>query len=235
MAKKFYAVRAGRKTGIFASWAECNESVNGYSRAEYKSFDNKLDAESFLTNKPPKPKPSRSTGNYSVELYTDGAAKNNPGLAGAGFCIYKNNELQSAYYGGFEEQATNNRMELLAIKHSLIFIKPLIQQGQSTALYSDSEYSVKGITKYSYKWKLKDFTTKAGEKRPNHELMKWCHDFYNTHKANLHIEHVRAHQGIEGNEIADRMSILAINRAQTDFAQYENNDISKILNLSSGG
>ena len=40
MAKKYYAVRSGRKTGVFLSWAECEEQVKGFSGAEYKSFTN---------------------------------------------------------------------------------------------------------------------------------------------------------------------------------------------------
>ena len=38
MAGKFYAVKEGRSTGVFASWAECKKQVDGYSGAKYKSF-----------------------------------------------------------------------------------------------------------------------------------------------------------------------------------------------------
>ena len=38
MAKKYYAVRKGRKTGVFATWAECQKQVTGFSGAEFKSF-----------------------------------------------------------------------------------------------------------------------------------------------------------------------------------------------------
>ena len=36
--KKFYAVRNGRKTGIFLTWEECEQQVKGFKDAEYKSF-----------------------------------------------------------------------------------------------------------------------------------------------------------------------------------------------------
>ena len=35
---KFYAVKQGRKTGIFTSWDEAKAQVDGYSGAVYKSF-----------------------------------------------------------------------------------------------------------------------------------------------------------------------------------------------------
>mgnify|MGYP000781394018 CR=1 FL=1 len=45
--KKFYAVRKGRKTGVFATWALCQEQIKGFSGAEYKSFTTKEEAEAF--------------------------------------------------------------------------------------------------------------------------------------------------------------------------------------------
>ena len=36
--KKIYAVRKGHKTGLFATWAECQKAVSGYSGAEFRGF-----------------------------------------------------------------------------------------------------------------------------------------------------------------------------------------------------
>lgn len=47
-AKKFYAVKKGKKTGIFSTWAECKASVDGYSGAEYKGFASKEEAAAYL-------------------------------------------------------------------------------------------------------------------------------------------------------------------------------------------
>lgn len=48
MAGKYYAVRKGRKTGIFRIWEECKASVSGYPEAEYKSFPVLEQAEEYL-------------------------------------------------------------------------------------------------------------------------------------------------------------------------------------------
>lgn len=46
--KKIYAVRQGRKTGLFSTWSECQKQVMGYSGAEYKSFVSVDEARRFL-------------------------------------------------------------------------------------------------------------------------------------------------------------------------------------------
>ena len=41
--KKYYAVRKGRTIGVFDNWAECEESVLGFSGSEYKGFKTKME------------------------------------------------------------------------------------------------------------------------------------------------------------------------------------------------
>ena len=45
---KVYAVKQGRQTGIFDTWAECQEQIKGFSGAVYKSFTSREDAEKYL-------------------------------------------------------------------------------------------------------------------------------------------------------------------------------------------
>ena len=45
---KFYAVKEGRKPGIYNTWAECEEQVKGYAGADYKKFNNEEDARLFV-------------------------------------------------------------------------------------------------------------------------------------------------------------------------------------------
>lgn len=49
--RKYYAVKAGRKTGIFQTWGECKKQVDGYSRAIFKSFSTMEKAEEYLHGK----------------------------------------------------------------------------------------------------------------------------------------------------------------------------------------
>ncbi len=48
MAQKFYAVKQGRKTGLFTTWDDCKAQVQGYSGAIYKSFPTLQEAQQYL-------------------------------------------------------------------------------------------------------------------------------------------------------------------------------------------
>ena len=51
MATKYYAVRAGRSTGVFLTWAECQKQVTGFPGAVFKSFTTIEEAENFVKGK----------------------------------------------------------------------------------------------------------------------------------------------------------------------------------------
>ena len=51
MAKKYYAVRAGRKTGIFETWDECRAQTTGFKGASFKSFPTLAEAEAYMRGK----------------------------------------------------------------------------------------------------------------------------------------------------------------------------------------
>lgn len=50
MAKKYYAVKKGRKTGVFSNWADTQKVISGYSNAEFKSFTTLEEADNYLNN-----------------------------------------------------------------------------------------------------------------------------------------------------------------------------------------
>lgn len=72
MAKKVYAVKKGKKTGIFATWAECKANVDGYSGAQFKSFATKAEAEAYLGNISKEDNPSETDADACI-AYVDGS------------------------------------------------------------------------------------------------------------------------------------------------------------------
>lgn len=48
MANKYYAVKVGRIPGIYQTWDETKEQINGYSGAVYKKFATYKDAKQFI-------------------------------------------------------------------------------------------------------------------------------------------------------------------------------------------
>lgn len=49
--QRFYAVRVGRKPGVYMNWADCSEQTSKCKGAVYKSFSNRSDAEAFVAGK----------------------------------------------------------------------------------------------------------------------------------------------------------------------------------------
>ena len=45
--KKYYSVKAGKKPGVYLTWEECKNQVDGFSGAVYKSFPTLAEAEEF--------------------------------------------------------------------------------------------------------------------------------------------------------------------------------------------
>jgi ribonuclease HI len=73
LAKKVYAVRKGKKIGIFQTWEECKEAIDGFSKPQYKSFSSLEEAESYLKNE--------NTENINIEKIKDEAVRLNAVIA----------------------------------------------------------------------------------------------------------------------------------------------------------
>lgn len=48
---KYYAVKIGRKPGIYQTWDECQKQIHHFKNAKFKSFTSKDDAYNFLNDK----------------------------------------------------------------------------------------------------------------------------------------------------------------------------------------
>lgn len=162
-----------------------------------------------------------------VTIYCDGACKGNPGNAGSGIAVYQNN-IVTLYTGLFVEFGTNNIAELNALKKAL----EIAENYNEVTIYSDSMYAIDCITKWAYTWKKSNWTKKGGEIK-NLELIKELHNLYDNIKNKVIIKHVKGHSGIEGNELADRMAINAINLKVENFTKFEFKNISSILKMES--
>ena len=98
-----------------------------------------------------------------IEIYTDGAAKGNPGPGGYGV-ILRSGRFEKELSQGFY-YTTNNRMELLAV---IVGLETLKKRGNTVSIYSDSKYVVDPINK---KW-LDQWQKKSWSKVKNVDLWK---------------------------------------------------------------
>ena len=165
--------------------------------------------------------------NKNISIYCDGACSGNPGKAGSGLALYKNNEKPVLYYGNYLANGTNNIAELNALYKALLLASE-IKTTEKVMILSDSKYSIDCISTWAYGWKKNNWTKKSGEIK-NLELIKNAHNLYEQIKNDIIIKHVKGHAGIEGNELADRMALHAVKAQNNEFEIYEYVNVDSIL------
>lgn len=259
MAKsKFYVVWQGKQTGIFTDWETCRQQVQGVAGAKYKSFETRNEAEAAFRGGPSaagtkstvgkaaaKKSPGRSgvktwsdkeikALDFDTFIYTDGGCEPNPGEAGSGMAIYRNGEIDELWYGLYNPEGTNNTAELNALYQALVQAASEIKNNRSVAILCDSKYSIQCVTQWAVNWEKKGWTKSGGEIK-NLEIIKELYAQHQSIKDQVEVLHVNGHVGVEGNELADRMSILAIEEHNTEFCRYPDDiDVDEILALRTG-
>ncbi len=172
-----------------------------------------------------------SVSSDNLKIYCDGACQGNPGASGSGLAIYQGSANPILLYGEYEKRGTNNTAELNALYKALLLSKE--SKTSKVTILSDSMYSIDSITNWAYGWKRKGWKRKGGEIK-NLEIIKLAHDLYNKEKDRVTVKHVKAHSGIEGNELADRMAAYAIISKSSNYQEYDYKRIDKVLKMTEG-
>lgn len=105
----------------------------------------------------------KETMSENVQIYTDGAARGNPGRGGYGIVMMygaHKKELSAGY-----RHTTNNRMELLAV---IVALESLTKPNLGVDIYSDSSYVVNTIEK---RW-VNNWMAKGGKGKKNLDLWR---------------------------------------------------------------
>ncbi|UAW97025.1 ribonuclease HI [Halopseudomonas nanhaiensis] len=139
---------------------------------------------------------------HTIEIFTDGACKGNPGPGGWGVLL-RLGEHQKTLYGG-ELQTTNNRMELTAAIEGLAALK----KPARVVLTTDSEYVMKGIREWLPNWKKRGWKTAAKQPVKNADLWQRLDVLANQHEVEWRW--VRGHSGHAENELADELANLGV-------------------------
>lgn len=134
-----------------------------------------------------------------VTIYTDGACSCNPGPGGWGAVLMFNGREKQI--SGFENNTTNNRMEMLAVINALKMLKePCIVD-----LFSDSAYVVNAFLQdWVTDWQKNNWRTSGKKEVKNIELWKELLDLCNTHQITWHK--VKGHADNEYNNLCDKLA-----------------------------
>jgi len=133
-----------------------------------------------------------------IIIYTDGAARGNPGPGGYGVVLMSGPHRKELSEGF--RKTTNNRMELLAV---ITALKALKKPGSNVHIYTDSKYVSDAINLgWVFNWEKKSF-----KKKKNIDLWKRFLELYRQH--NVSISWVEGHANIKENERCDELAVQA--------------------------
>ncbi len=138
----------------------------------------------------------------TIEIFTDGACKGNPGPGGWGALLRHNGKEKTLK--GADPHTTNNRMELTAAIMALGALNRTCQ----VDLYTDSQYLRQGMTEWLVQWKKKGWRNSKKEPVKNADLWQQLDELALRHQIRWHW--VKGHSGHPENELADALANQAI-------------------------
>ena len=202
---KYYAVRRGRKVGIYTSWVDCKAQVHGYPGAQYKAFSNKEGAEAYLAaphHSPAQPSPQIGISELSsdtpspVHVWVDGACvPETDGTLHIGwaFLVYVNGqELHRASGSDVPADAYRHRNvagEIMAIRKAVAWCQR--KEIKEISIHYDYQGLESWVTG---DWKAKTAFTQDYAQ------------FVQSSGLTLYWVKVKAHSGESGNEIVDKLA-----------------------------
>lgn len=212
MAKqKFYAVKNGHKIGVFNTWAECQESINGFSGAEFKKFDSEDEAKAYIDGidivMDNDIIPRLNEG--KVVAFIDGSYDNGKRTYGSGACIFAPNKINIELCSSGKNE---KYIELRNIAGEVISALNTIDwawknEYDKICIFHDYE----GIGKWA-----------SGEWKTNNALTSYYKRYIDDKNGIISIEFVKVsgHSNNKYNDRADKLAKSAVfdNKVIRDWA-----------------
>lgn len=215
--QKFYAVKEGRKPGIYSTWAQTEEQVKGFSGALYKSFNTKEEALEYLTNSESDETKNKidkiSLINENIDdqienlkdgeiiAFIDGSySSDTQGKEKYSFgVILKTNDSEDYLYKAFVDnkymKSKNIAGEIEGAKQAILW--SIEANKHKIKIFYDYEGIEKWATK---KWKSNTEVSK--------DFIKFIEE--KSKLINIEFEHIKSHSGIIYNEKADKLARKAL-------------------------
>lgn len=197
---KFYAVRRGKKPGIYLSWDECQKQTAGYSGAVFKKFDSSEEAEDFIEQEPVALHafPEGEASETKAVAYVDGSYNADAGEFAFGAVLF---------FNGQEEHLSgkSDNCELAAMRNVAGEI-----MGAKAAMEYASQHGAKELVIYHDYYGISAWCT--GEWKTNRQGTTDYARYFKDVSKNIKItfKKVKAHTGIKYNEMADKLAKTAL-------------------------
>ena len=157
---------------------------------------------------------------HQVHIYTDGAAKGNPGNGGYGVVMeLVGTPYKKEFYEGFR-YTTNNRMELLAV---IVGLEKITKPNTQVLVVSDSKYVVDAVEKkWLFGWEKKGFKDKK-----NPDLWIRFLKIYRQHQVDF--KWIKGHNNHPQNERCDELAVFASGLANLSIDSFYEKEDAKLL------
>lgn len=190
---KYYAVKNGRKKGIFLTWKECKDQVLGFSNAEYKSFTTQEEAQNYLREK----SSIKEELDYDAIAYVDGSFNIKTCVYGYGVIIrIKDKEIK------FNERGDDEHLA----KHRNVAGEIL---GAMKAVEIAKKNNCKSIVIYYDYMGIENWAKKTWER--NTDLTKRYSEFMEKQiDIKIDFVKVKSHSGNELNDAVDKLAKEAV-------------------------
>ena len=147
----------------------------------------------------------REISNDTIDIFSDGACKGNPGPGGWG-AVLRFSDHEKEIHGG-EALTTNNRMEMMAVIEAL----GQLSGPSRVRVFTDSQYVQKGISEWLPGWKARRWRTAANQPVKNVDLWQRMDALAAQHQ--IQWLWVKGHAGHPENERADVLANRGIGKA----------------------
>lgn len=194
--KKFYAVKNGRKNGIYESWDDCKNQVHNFPNAIYKSFKSKIEAEDYLRNTQDKKRNQESPASkkiFDAIAYVDGSFNIKTGVYGYGVVIFIDEKKYKFSGSDSNKDFAKHRNVAGEIFGAIKAVEVAID---SKCKSIEINYDYTGIENWATKnWKA------------NTDLTSLYSEFMGSKKEiKIYFNKVKAHSGNEFNDEADKLA-----------------------------
>lgn len=207
-AKKYYGVKAGRVTGVYTTWADCQKQVIGFKGALFKSFPTEAEAKEYIAGTAPAA--ATGTGEPLVhtattpegkhyDIYVDGSYDNTKKQYSWGFAVYEgDNVIHTASGVGKDENA-------VAIRNVAGELEATIE-----AVQWAEQQDVDVITIHHDYIGISEWAT--GKWKTNNPITQSYAAFIRSYLEWVRFHKVAGHTGVEGNELADKLAGEALKK-----------------------
>lgn len=207
MAKKFYAVKKGRKPGIYQSWDECKVQISGFSSAQYKSFGTLEEAQEFMN---PSQNEKIIIDEDTLIAYVDGSYDHSKKEFSYGMVLISDGK--EIYYGEKYDD-----LELVSMRN----VAGEIKGAEAAMKYAVSHKFWKLAVYHDYEGIQKWCT---GEWKTNKEGTRAYKEFYDQIKSKLQVKFVKVkgHSNDRYNDMADMLAKSALGIGDGSFMPVGN-------------